>query len=208
MDTEPVYLEVNQRLYRELGIAISPEEQLGFIGISGRRIWGILREKFHFSPPAEELYAREKAAVRRELERRTDLAPFPGVVSFLSALKSRRAAAAVASSSSRNNVEYLLSRLGLAPAFDAVVTGDDCAQGKPAPDLFLLAAERLGRSPAECLVVEDSPPGIAAARAAGMFCVAFRSPHTGAILPLPPADLVIDDFCAETRERVLRLVDH
>jgi beta-phosphoglucomutase-like phosphatase (HAD superfamily) len=80
----------------------------------------------------------------------------------------------VASSGSRERIRRSLEVTGLAPYFDdRIVSADDVAQGKPAPDLFLLAARRHGVAPASCAVIEDSPAGVTAARAAGMTCLAY-----------------------------------
>jgi beta-phosphoglucomutase-like phosphatase (HAD superfamily) len=81
---------------------------------------------------------------------------------------------AVASGGLRPIVEATLTNLRLRPLFDAVVTADDVARGKPFPDMFLLAAEKLGVAPADCLVYEDGEPGIQAAHAAGMRVIDIR----------------------------------
>jgi len=90
-------------------------------------------------------------------------------------LKMRGYPLALASSSPRAVVDAMLEELGLSRSFDAVIAGNDAARGKPAPDIFLLAARRLGVDPAKCLVFEDTLHGVAAARAAGMVPVAVRT---------------------------------
>jgi len=81
---------------------------------------------------------------------------------------------AVASSSSRRRLAFTLSSTGLDRFFQVVVAGNDVAEGKPAPDIFLEAARRLGFPPEECVAVEDTPAGVEAARRAGMFVVAVQ----------------------------------
>jgi beta-phosphoglucomutase-like phosphatase (HAD superfamily) len=88
-------------------------------------------------------------------------------------------------------VDATLRGLNLEGAFNTVVSASEVANGKPAPDLFLAAAARLGVPPDRCLAVEDTGPGIAAAKAAGMFSVQLRAAST-ALPPLPDADLVLD----------------
>jgi HAD superfamily hydrolase (TIGR01509 family) len=83
-------------------------------------------------------------------------------------LQARGVAIAVASSSPRARLDRTLARAGLAEAFAVTVAGDEVARGKPAPDMFLAAAERLGVAPERCAVIEDSAPGVAAGLAAGM----------------------------------------
>ena len=87
-------------------------------------------------------------------------------------------------------------RAGLLDAFDVIVSGDEVEHGKPAPDMFLLAAARLGVEAAACLVIEDSPPGVQAGLAAGMFTLAVcRVPGTEA--SLAAADRVVDTVSAD-----------
>jgi beta-phosphoglucomutase-like phosphatase (HAD superfamily) len=88
-------------------------------------------------------------------------------------------------------VDATLRGLGLQDAFGAVVSASEVGSAKPAPDLFLTAATRLRVPPGRCLVLEDTGPGIAAAKAAGMFAVQLRAAST-ALPPLPDADLVLD----------------
>ncbi|MEM9015387.1 MAG: HAD-IA family hydrolase [Verrucomicrobiota bacterium] len=110
---------------------------------------------------------REKTAYDLTLE----LAPFPGVVPLLEEARARAVPCVVASSSPRSWVEDHLGRLGLLPFFTATRCLDDVAAAKPAPDLFLAAAEIAGTNPAEALVLEDSRNGLIAAQRAGIDCI-------------------------------------
>lgn len=101
----------------------------------------------------------------------------PGAVGLVKCLKaSGRVRLAVGTSSSRRVVDALLERMGLRGYFDFVASSSDVTNAKPAPDVFLLAAKRLGVPASECLVFEDASAGVKAAKAAGMKCVAVRSP--------------------------------
>jgi HAD superfamily hydrolase (TIGR01509 family) len=117
----------------------------------------------------------------------------PGVLSVLTAAREAGLRTAVASSSSVGWVERWLGKHGIRNLFDAVCGRDHVTRVKPAPDLYLLAAERLGVAPADCLVLEDSPNGIRAARAAGMRCVAVPNALTRQ-LALPDPDLVVSSL--------------
>ena len=117
--------------------------------------------------------------IRDEHWRRCETEPLrAGVAERLAEAWTRGVPAAVASSSSHEWVGAWLARHGLREQLGAVCTRDDVTRVKPAPDLFLLAAARLGVTPAECVVFEDTPNGIAAARAAGMWAVAVPGPMT------------------------------
>ncbi len=136
--------------------------------------------------------------IREEHWRRCEEEPLlPGVADRLAEAASLGIPAAVASSSSRAWVLPWLERHGLAPSFGAVCTRDDVAEVKPAPDLFLLAARRLGVPPGACVVFEDSPNGLKAARAAGMWAVAVPNALTKP-LPLPAHDLLLASLAEVT----------
>ena len=102
---------------------------------------------------------------------------------------------ALATSAPKLNVEHTLAELDLADAFPIIVRGDEVARGKPAPDVFIEAARRLGVAPADCLVFEDAPMGIEAAQAAGMRVVAlttsFQASHFERLDP-PPTYVCVD----------------
>jgi HAD superfamily hydrolase (TIGR01509 family) len=129
----------------------------------------------------------------------------PGVRYRLDEARALSLGAAVASSSAAAWVRPWLERHDLMPLFDAVCTRDDVARVKPAPDLFLLAAERMRVAPAECVVFEDSPNGLRAARAAGMRAVAVPN-HLTRGLPLPEPHLVLDSMAAMTLGEILERV--
>jgi len=114
----------------------------------------------------------------------------PGVKHLIAALRERRVPIAVASSSWLAWVDALLAGIGLRDAFDAVASATEVENPKPAPDLYLLAALRIGVPPTQCIAIEDTPTGLTAARAAGMLAVQVRSAST-AFPPLPEADLVL-----------------
>lgn len=135
----------------------------------------------------------EKEAVYREMF--AGMVPLTiGTREMLAAVRVAGMRLAIATSGPRENVELVLSRTGLVEGFDAIVTGGDVARGKPAPDCFRLAAQRLGLPPRACVVVEDAPVGIEAARAAAMPCIGFVGTH--------PADRLRSAGCTAIAERM------
>jgi beta-phosphoglucomutase len=137
------------------------------------------------------LYAREKEALYRKLYK-GHVQPAEGLVRFLKALKAEGVTMAVATAAPRVNLDFVLDEAGLRPYFDAFVDISAVRSGKPAPDLYLKAAEELGRDPRECVAFEDSYPGIESALAAGMRVVGVTTTHTPA--ELAHAHAVIADF--------------
>ncbi len=165
--------------------------------LDGRRNSEIFPILFKREVPRDEwtAYEREKEGLYRELSRGR-LAPMKGLHQLIDRLKEDGVPVALATSAPRLNVEHTLAELDLADAFPVIVRGDEVARGKPAPDVFIEAARRLGVAAADCLVFEDAPMGIEAAQAAGMPVVAlttsFQASHFEA-LHAPPT-LICSDF--------------
>lgn len=146
-----------------------------------------MAEKHGVALDIAEAKARTYALYLRMVPER--LAAFPGAVELVGACRRAGFACAVASSADRIKVDANLNQIGLpAGGWQAVVTAEDVERRKPDPALFLKAAERLGVSPAECTVVEDAVNGVAAAKAAGMRCVAVATSFPAE--KLAQADLV------------------
>lgn len=165
VDTMPLHYEAYRRTFAEVDLELSRQDFFGNIGGSAREtIPKFLRGRACRWSVAE-IHAR-KQAVALELFTSAEI-PILATAALLPLLHGRLPIA-LASSGSRSGIELILRRLDWERYFQAVVTGADAAHGKPAPDLFLIAAERITVAPARCLVFEDTDDGIAAARAAGM----------------------------------------
>ena len=178
------WLSWQEALARE-GHAMTRER---FDATFGRRNDAILRE-FLGDDALPDTIARIAAAKEeryRELARAGGIEPLPGVRAWLARLKAAGWRQAVASSAPRLNIATILDAMGLAPFFDAVAADEDVERGKPDPQVFLVAAEKLGAPPARCVVVEDSPAGLEGARRAGMRSVGITTTH-----PDLQADIVV-----------------
>lgn len=172
--SEPFTSEASMRLFAEKGHAVGREEFRPFVGMGEERFIGGVAEArgIPFDPVAD--VARMYEIYLSIIPGR--LLPLRGARDFVASCRGRGLAVAVASSAHAIKVEGNLDALGLpASSFDAVVTGCQVPRKKPAPDIFLEAARRLGLDPAACLVVEDAIAGVAAARAAGCRCLAVTT---------------------------------
>lgn len=187
VDSYAAHLRSWVLMAREHGLEITEKEFASTFGQTSReiiaRFWGPDLDAVE----REALDAR-KEAIYRDLIR----AGFPvmdGAIELIDALAADGFLLAVGSSGPPENIELTLERLGRRDRFRAIVTGRDVTRGKPDPQVFEIAAERLGVPAARCAVVEDAPVGIAAARAAGMASVAL----VGTAPPerLAAADLVV-----------------
>ncbi|MDH4065356.1 MAG: HAD family phosphatase [Acidobacteriota bacterium] len=167
--------------------------------LDGRRNSEIFPVLFGREMPRDEWLAHEheKEALYRELSRGR-LTPVAGLTALLGRLAARRIAVALATSAPELNVAHTLGELGLTDTFPTIVRGDQVARGKPAPDVFLEASRRVNVPPGECVVFEDAPMGITAARAAGMRVVAMTTSFTAAQFEAldDPPDLACRDFDA------------
>lgn len=190
-DGEPLYHQAFNVVLKPRGHWVTAEEYNNIIGFSVEAAWEWVHRRFGLKKPVEELIAAYDRVVLELLRERVE--PLPGVRELLAELRRRRVPMAVASASLRQWVDATLRGLGLDGAFAATVSASDVARAKPAPDLYLLAAQRLGVPPERCLAMEDTKTGIAAAKAAGMFAVQVRAAST-ALPPIAEADLVIDDY--------------
>ncbi len=193
-----------QALGREIG---TPITEAMFHRTFGRTSREALEEFFGRDLPPDRIRRLDER--KEELYRliiRDDFPPMPGAARLIDDLHQAGVKIAAGSSGPRLNVELVLELLERRERFDAVVTGDDVTRGKPDPQVFLLAARRLGMAPDRCLVVEDALPGLAAARAAGMKAVAITG--TAQVDELAAAsDQVIDrleEITPETLRRILR----
>jgi len=143
------------------------------------------------------LAERKQAIFRGLLERLTTADLLPGAVELVVALRARGIRTAVGSSS--KNTSFIVDKLGLRRYFDVVVDGNDIVRSKPDPEVFLLAAARLGLAPRDCVVVEDAVAGVEAARRAGMAVFGIGSPET-----LPGVTPVAPDLAHVTVSDLLR----
>jgi HAD superfamily hydrolase (TIGR01509 family) len=144
--------------------------------LDGKRNTDIFPDLFGRALPREELlaYSDEKEALYRRLSRGR-LAPLRGLGRLLDALARAGIPVAIATSGPADNVRHTLAEIGLAERITAIVRGDQVPRGKPHPDIFLAAAERIAVPAPECIAFEDAPSGVAAAQAAGMLCVAVAT---------------------------------
>ena len=118
--------------------------------------------------------------------------PFPGAIELIKSLAKKHVKMAIASSAPLENIELLLNNLGIKECFQTLVPGQDVKESKPSPQIFLLAAHRLGVKPEECIVFEDAVAGVTGAKNAGMYCIAVTTTNQRNILS--EADLIVDSL--------------
>jgi HAD superfamily hydrolase (TIGR01509 family) len=175
VDTEHLWDEVREELTEEWGGRYTPEAQEAMMGMSSVEWSRYLHETVGLRESPEVINAE---VVRRMLARyEVDLPVVPGAVESVTQIAEQGLRLALASSSNRELIDAVLNRLDLTALFHVTVSSEEVPRGKPAPDVYLEAARRLGVEPARCAAVEDSASGIRAAYAAGMRVIAYPNRH-------------------------------
>ena len=179
LDSEQVWDEIREQLVRERGGRWHDGAQRDMMGMSSEEWSWYMHDELGLAGPPEQINAE---VVRRMQDRYArELPLLPGAVDAVRRL-AERWPLGLATSSNRPVIETVLDAAGLRQFFAATVSSEEVARGKPAPDVYLEAARRLGVDPARCVAVEDSHNGIRSARAAGMRVIAIPNPH------FPPGD--------------------
>jgi HAD superfamily hydrolase (TIGR01509 family) len=202
IDSEQVWDSVREELAFERGGRWHPGAQRDMMGMSSPEWSAYMHERIGLPDSPAEI---NRVVVERMLERYA--AGPPWLAGALETVERLAAGAllGLASSSNRELIDAVLAAGGIDGLFAATVSSEEVARGKPAPDVYLEAARRLGVDPAACVAVEDSHNGIASAKAAGMACIAIPNAHFPPGASLAQADLVLGSLAALDLETVAAL---
>ncbi|MGN6871005.1 MAG: HAD family hydrolase [Solirubrobacteraceae bacterium] len=192
VDSEPIAVRIDVEMLAEVGVRMTEEEVIErFVGRSPEVILAETEARLGQRVP-EGWFERGEARIREAYA--TELKPVSGIVGALGAIEDP---VCVASSSGHENLRFKLELTGLYERFAGhIFSATEVTNGKPAPDLFLHAASRMGVAPADCVVVEDSRYGVQAARAAGMDVLGYAGGLTPADVLEGPRTVVFDDMRA------------
>ena len=201
VDTAELHYQAWCVLAREIG---RPFTRADFVATFGWRNPEIIPKIFgrQYSEEVNSLGDRKEAYYRAEAAKGVSL--LPGVGALVEALAAAGIRQAIGSSAPRNNIDLILQLTHVAGQIGAIVSMEDTRRGKPNPEVFLLAAERLGVAPARCVVIEDAPVGVQAAKAGGMRAVAVTCAghHPPETLRAAGADLVVPTLESISIEQV------
>lgn len=201
IDSEPLWVRAEIEVFGAAGVALTEADCALTKGLRIDDVVAYWRARRGFDSAAE-------GAIRANLVTRvaelvaSEGRALPGVEAALDTARENGRPIALASSSPRTIIDAALARLGIASAFDVVHSAQDEAHGKPHPGIFLTTAERLGVSPLECVVLEDSLTGVVAAKAARMGCIAVPCDHPRHDVRFALADVTVGSL-AEVTQRVL-----
>lgn len=207
VDSEPIYDQVNAEIYEKYGFDLTQEDYNRHLGANMRDIWTDILERH----PVKEEFSHYKIEDFMEehihryyqgLEEADDLELMPDVEHWFQFFKEHGYQMIIASSSFAPVIEFIYQRFGLGRYMEGYVDGNSIENGKPAPDIFLKAADKLGVKAEECLVIEDSENGVNGAHQAGARVVAFNRAQDES-QDFSKADLIIEDYSSENLNKVL-----
>lgn len=178
IDSEPVHLEAHRRLMEKLGLPFDKQYYMQFVGSTTDNMWKVLKHDYNITLSNDELMKMSDEFIK-EINGTEGYPVMKGASDMIKRLSKAGLKLAIASSSGMERINYSINKLGVADKFDAIVSGLAVSHPKPAPDTFLEAAKRLGVSPEECVVVEDSVNGMKAAQNADMVCVMYENTSMG-----------------------------
>jgi len=187
-DTAPYHLKAWQEVFQKRGVKFTEDD---FRRHFGPRNDTIIKNTLGDKVSQDEIEAmanEKEESFRRRIGQ--NIKPLPGVIELLRSLKEHRFKMALASSAPMENIQLLTRSLGISSYFQPIISDEDVTEGKPSPQVFQLAAQKLEAEPENCIVIEDAITGVTAAKRAGMHCLAVTTTHPGH--SLMEADLVVD----------------
>ena len=201
-DTSLYHLKGWQIVLRKRGVNYTEED---FQRNTGKRNDSIIKSTLGKNLPQKEIMAiaREKDETFRQLMGQ-NIRPFPGVFKLITSVKEHGFKIAIGSAAPMENIQLITQSLKIDNCFDAIVSSWEVTKGKPDPQIFLLAAQKLGVEAEHCIVIEDAITGVAASQRAGMHCIAVT--NTNSKEDLQEADLVIDTLEKITIDDLEKLI--
>ena len=199
VDSEPAAQRAWQQVLKGYGRTLDEDVFAGIVGLRMTDSARVLIEKYDLKTSPEELIKQEKSAFAEIAA--GGLPAMPGLSRLMDEIRAKDIPWAVATSSRREYARKMLNHLGLISSCKAIATGDEVADGKPAPDIYLLAAKRLSVHAPNCLALEDSVPGAQAASAAGMVIVAVPNGYA------QPEDYPFADYVFNSLDDVADQLD-
>ena len=186
VDSEYTYFQSKSQILSEAGHEVEDSYHFQFMGTTSDYMWEKMKQELSLPLSVAE-YIQQMTALRQAMIKRDGIRVIPHVQEFVKGLSQAGLKLAVASSSSLAEIKVNLAEIGLSEYFSEVVSTEEVEHSKPAPDVYLATAERIGIMPENCLGIEDTKNGTGAVRNAGMVCVGFANPA------FPKQDLAFAD---------------
>ena len=204
VDSEPLWSKAEEQLLARRNLRYSPQLKTAMMGLDSSEAVGFLIKHYDLKESVSDVVA-ERNQLIADLFRQF-LRPIPHALRLVRSVQAAEMKTGLVSSSPKKLVNLALSRLNITKLFDLILSGDQVARGKPAPDIYLTAARELGMNHENCLVIEDAPHGVAAAKAAGMCCLAISTSVSES--ELGEADRVVKGFAGVDLALLQDLMQH
>ena len=193
VDTEPLHRKAYFKMFDDLAIEVSEDLYTSFTGASTKKVCTTIIENFQLERNHEDLSAIKRVYFKDYFYNDADFNLIPGVKKLIENYYENEVKLVLASSASMVTIDMVFEKFGLEKYFIGKISGADLKESKPHPEIFILASEIANEPKENCMVIEDSTNGIAAAHAAGIFCTAYKSEHSSG-QNYEKANLVISDF--------------
>ena len=203
VDSEYTFLETKTDMLKTAGFPKDVSYQYQFMGTTFEVMWTIMKEELGL-PESISFYINDMNERREVMIARDGIRAIKGAQDLVKRLFEAGFKLAVASSSPKHEIVRAMTELGLVDYFEVLVSGEEVAHSKPAPDVFLAAAERLGVSAQDAIIIEDTKNGSLAARRAGAYVIGFENPNYPA-QDLSNADIIVTDYQELTIEKLQNL---
>lgn len=204
VNSEPLHHEVSLVQFKDLNIEVTDDIFATFTGNSNKMIYQKLKDRFQLSHNIEDLISSKNTLFIDAFDKRQDLHLMPGVKELIIDLHQNGIQLIVASSSEMEIINKVFERFGLDQYFTHKVSGNDFPESKPNPAIFLKAASYSKAPIEECIIIEDSTNGIKAAKAAGIFCVAYKSEEANS-QDQSLADIIVYDYKDLNFEKISKI---
>jgi len=206
IDSEPVHKYAYYKHFDELGIHVSDDMFATFTGNSTKNVFQKLKNTFNLPQPIEELVLRKRFLFSEAFDKKEDLYLIDGVETLIKDLHQNGLELILASSASKGTIDRVFNRFNLNPYFSHKISGEDFERSKPDPAIFNHAAQLSIHPKAQCMVIEDSTNGIAAAVAANLFCLGYTSANSKK-QDLSKANAIVTDFNAIDAQFIQNLIN-
>lgn len=198
--TGAIQASAESQVFATVGIHITPEEIVNrYSGWKDIDMFKDMAKRHQIKENIHKLRKKKWEITYKHLSSGS-IPAVPGALDLIEKLLKNRYILALASSTNRKFISIIINNLSIKEKFSVVISGDEVKEGKPNPEIFLLTASKLSLVPSTCLVIEDAPSGVKAAKAAGMKCIAITTTHPRK--ELKKADKIIDSFNELTIEEI------
>ncbi len=192
IDSEPIHCDVMREVLSKDHINITNDELNKYTGMTSSDVFSQLIIKYHLPYTPEEMTDEHMTMFKTYISSH-HVEPIAGIRTLIEKLHKAHIPIAIASSSPLHVIRFVADSFNITDYFEFLLSGEDIAHSKPAPDIYLMAAAKLGLSTTECVVLEDSKNGTIAAKAAGAYCIGFINPNSGS-QDLSKADITVKNI--------------